>query len=357
MSIKIGDKVKFLNDVGGGRITKISGKLATVLNQDGFEVPTLISELLRIDEKELISGNVTDITREKNAKSKEEAQEVIEVNVTLEAKADTDEPQGIYFAFVPKDKFNPTESDLVTYLINDTTYTIFYHICKPDGTNVEKFAANVLEPNTKIALKTLSKKMLQEKQEYLFQLMFFGKKSYKLKQMVSRELKINPIRFFKQKSYKENDFFDELSILMPVYEEDRLGKEVENLSINDIEKVVALKEIHSPTINKPIQYKRNENPATISEVVDLHIHELIEDERGMSNQEILDIQMDYFRRKLNDAIKRRIKSITFIHGVGNGRLKLELRKELDYQYKNYKYQDASFAEFGYGATMVLTRGN
>jgi dsDNA-specific endonuclease/ATPase MutS2 len=47
------------------------------------------------------------------------------------------------------------------------------------------------------------------------------------------------------------------------------------------------------------------------------------------------------------------KKIVFIHGVGNGKLKHELRRILDAEYKNLRYQDASFKEYGFGATMVL----
>jgi hypothetical protein len=38
--------------------------------------------------------------------------------------------------------------------------------------------------------------------------------------------------------------------------------------------------------------------------------------------------------------------------VGNGTLKIEIRKELDRMKNKLDYQDASFKEYGYGATMV-----
>ena len=45
--VKPGDKVRFLNDVGGGTVTKIlNTKMAQVENEDGFEIPVLISELV-----------------------------------------------------------------------------------------------------------------------------------------------------------------------------------------------------------------------------------------------------------------------------------------------------------------------
>ena len=48
--MKIGDKVRFLNDVGGGIVVGFQGKdLAVVKDEDGFEVPTLIKECVVID--------------------------------------------------------------------------------------------------------------------------------------------------------------------------------------------------------------------------------------------------------------------------------------------------------------------
>jgi len=50
MKIQVGDKVKFLNDVGGGTVVKIvDEKTAMVLTEDGFDFPFIINELI-IDE-------------------------------------------------------------------------------------------------------------------------------------------------------------------------------------------------------------------------------------------------------------------------------------------------------------------
>ena len=49
------------------------------------------------------------------------------------------------------------------------------------------------------------------------------------------------------------------------------------------------------------------------------------------------------------------RKMAFIHGLGNGRLKHEVLKTLDRKYPKLKYQDASFKEYGYGATMVIIK--
>tara|TARA_R110002050_G_scaffold267266_2_gene408898 strand:- start:52318 stop:52863 length:546 start_codon:yes stop_codon:yes gene_type:complete len=85
--------------------------------------------------------------------------------------------------------------------------------------------------------------------------------------------------------------------------------------------------------------------------VDLHIHQLVSSNRGMSNYDILNIQLDTAKRQLDFAISKRIQKVVFIHGVGEGVLKEELRY-LFGRYENVKHYDADYQKYGLGATEV-----
>lgn len=90
--------------------------------------------------------------------------------------------------------------------------------------------------------------------------------------------------------------------------------------------------------------------------VDLHIHQLVKSSKGMSNHDMLTLQLDTARRQLDFAIKKRIQKIVFIHGVGEGVLKVEL----DYlfgRYNNIKFYDANYQKYGLGATEVYIYQN
>ena len=87
-------------------------------------------------------------------------------------------------------------------------------------------------------------------------------------------------------------------------------------------------------------------------VIDLHIENLIDSYKGMSNGEILKIQMTRFKRFLNNSIDKRQRKVVVIHGVGEGVLRHEIRKELDIYHPYFEYYDASYEEFGYGATEI-----
>lgn len=90
--------------------------------------------------------------------------------------------------------------------------------------------------------------------------------------------------------------------------------------------------------------------------VDLHIHKITDRDKGMSNYEILNLQIDTAQYKLEFAIKKRIKKIVFIHGVGEGVLREELYT-LFRRYENVKYYDADFQKYGVGATEVYIYQN
>jgi hypothetical protein len=90
-------------------------------------------------------------------------------------------------------------------------------------------------------------------------------------------------------------------------------------------------------------------------VVDLHADELLETTSGMSASDILNYQLDVFRRPLHEYEKKKGTKIVFIHGKGEGVLRRALINDLQYRFKRYTYQDASFQEYGYGATQVTIK--
>ena len=85
--------------------------------------------------------------------------------------------------------------------------------------------------------------------------------------------------------------------------------------------------------------------------VDLHIHHLTDSTKGMTNFDMLNLQLDTARRQLEFAIRKRIPKMVFIHGVGEGVLRQEL-ETLFGRYNNVKYYDADYKTYGLGATEV-----
>jgi hypothetical protein len=339
MKIKEGDKVKFLNDVGGGIITKIIDKdTAMILNDTGFEMPVMINELLPVPEMIVYQNQFTPSpvqtgkNRQEEKPSYTESQEV-----------------NFFLAFVPENQSQKTDSDLDVYIINDSNYFIFYNYALQKGDKYESITGQT-EPNFKEKIARYKTNQLEDTLNITLQLIWFDKRRYTIKEPFSGHFKVKSTRFFKENVFTENDFFDESALIIPVIEECAMQKAVENMDIIDIQNTIKEKD-------KSVKTTESETDRVNKDTkeVDLHLHELIENEAGMSDHDKLEYQMEIFRKELAAAVKENYKRIVFIHGIGKGSLRMKITNELQSKYKHFRFQDASFREYGYGATMVILR--
>lgn len=111
------------------------------------------------------------------------------------------------------------------------------------------------------------------------------------------------------------------------------------------------KELVNSSLNRPSISKSSNNKIPPREI-DLHINKLIDSVVGLTNTEIVTLQLDKFRKELKQSIKSNEREIIFIHGIGNGTLKSELRKVADQEFNWCSQEDASFKEYGFGATRI-----
>ena len=103
-----------------------------------------------------------------------------------------------------------------------------------------------------------------------------------------------------------------------------------------------------------IDYVENINPKGITEI-DLHIYELVDNPKLLSNSEMLQIQIQKMERFISVCLEKRITEFVVIHGVGEGVLKQEVRKVLK-SHGNIEFMDADYFEYGYGATHAKIKG-
>ncbi|TGV03306.1 Smr/MutS family protein [Flavivirga rizhaonensis] len=127
----------------------------------------------------------------------------------------------------------------------------------------------------------------------------------------------------------------------------------ELFSQTTINAVVSEKE--QPSKRKQVKRRAKDRYEPTLEV-DLHINQLVRSSKGMSKHDILTLQLDTAKRQLDFAIRKRIQKIVFIHGVGEGVLKVEL-EYLFGRYNNVKFYEANYQKYGLGATEVYIYQN
>lgn len=344
-----GDKVKFLNQVGGGRIVGFQGKnIAVVENDDGFEIPTLMSELVKVADNADYDRREKTFVKQggKSVSFETPVPEPAHIPVIIPGN---DLPR-FFVAFHPLNPQNPVGGEIEVHLINDSNFTLFYHFSHYDGERYQTIDAGELEPNTKQYLEGLTMVELNNLPRFYFRLLPYSKENKALPPMVEKEIVVNAVKFFKEKSFTANEFFDDAAMIFELLNHP-LKTEIDKLTERDFEIIVNEKDRE----NRPLEVQKVvvKTPEVLE--VDLHIEELIDSTSGLSSREILEIQMDKFHSEMKLAIEKGIKRVVFIHGVGNGVLKQEIARKLQSSYTRYSYQDASFQEYGFGATMVILR--
>jgi dsDNA-specific endonuclease/ATPase MutS2 len=143
-----------------------------------------------------------------------------------------------------------------------------------------------------------------------------------------------------------------------VYEVKNLVKIFGEMNVNNMN--IPLKDNNQKTKNANysiIQEKSIDKTKKDYWELDLHIEQLTDSHRGLSNFEILSLQMKKFKQFLDKAKANHINKIVVIHGVGEGVLKSEIRLFLHGSPNQYEFFDASYIEYGKGATEVRIRYN
>ena len=342
--IKIGDKVKFLNDVGGGVVTGFAGKdKVYVENYDGFEIPYPVSQLVNVDAPGM---NKNEKPEPKTVQTVKKAEPVVIEPAGTWVKG-KDAAQ-FYFCFVPADAGNPLAGDVTMFLVNDSNFTLMFRFVyiKPTGINTMK--TGTLQPNTKVMLSSFGQNLLSDLPEFGFQLIYFLSNENDWQTPIVKRFKVNPLKFYKESSFQFSKFFGQNAMTLQISQNIQ-SDEMDKLTEEDFKKVVKEK----MDIQEEAKPVRKRTPEIVE--IDLHINELIDNTSGLSNTQILEIQKEKVESEMKLVIQAGIKKIVFIHGVGQGVLKQEVLKLLKTKYAKYYTQDASFREYGYGATMVILR--
>ena len=86
--------------------------------------------------------------------------------------------------------------------------------------------------------------------------------------------------------------------------------------------------------------------------IDLHIENLVDNTRGMSNTDIILIQLAALKDHLRMAIRNKQQRLIIVHGLGKGKLRDEVHKVLSETFEVKDYNNDWHAGYGFGATEV-----
>ncbi len=380
--MKKGDKVRFLSEVGGGKVAGFQGKdIVLVEDEDGFEIPMRINEVVVVEQDDYAMGKM--ISAKMDAKEKAEAHantelhqdsrsikailnehdSEVDMNVDEYDAADREitfvkqaqERMGgnklsAYLVFVPINIKDVTNTRFEAYLVNDSNYYMNYTYLVAEGNAWTLKSKGVIEPNTKLFVEEFGREQLNEMEHIAIQIIAYKEdKPFLLKPATDVQFRLDPVKFYKLHVFEENDFFETPALLYTIVENDEVARPLVVDSKRLKEQMYKDEKVVANTSKK----SSKKDDGTV--VVDLHADEVLETTAGMNSADILHYQMDIFKKTMNEYRKKKGQKIVFIHGKGEGVLRQALIHELSYRYKPCTYQDASFQEYGYGATLVTIK--
>ena len=193
--MKIGDKVRFLSEVGGGIVKGFQGKdIVLVEDADGFDIPMLIRECVVIDTDDY------NIKRKPQAQPEQPKKQVEEEPEITYRPAETKEGErlNVMLAFVPQDVKAISSTDFDAYLVNDSNYYLYYTYLSAEGKSWKVRAQGNIEPNTKLLLEEFGKDILNELEHVAIQLIAYKDgKNFTLKPAVGVEMRVDTVKFYK----------------------------------------------------------------------------------------------------------------------------------------------------------------
>lgn len=379
--MKTGDTVRYLNATGGGVITRIEGNMAYV-EEDGFETPVLLKELvvvlpaghkqadgprLMFDQKAFDTGR--DPLRGRKPAKTGPASAAVEMPAPEPAPAPTEEsPHGdvinLSLAFEPSDVGHLSASRFAAVLVNDSNYFLnFAFSTRGDSDKGWNLVyQGTVAPNELIDLADYAPADLPFIERVALQAVAYKKdKPFELQNPVAASRRIDTTKFHKFHCFRPGLYFDSPVLEFPLVSDGKpagSGAPTEK-QLRDLEQSLdsrSAKESRAAKGDSPRKKPQPQKPSPFKLLepveIDLHINALTDTTAGMRPADMLELQLQTVRRVMDEHRRRIGQKIIFIHGKGEGVLRQNVIKLLKKEYPKAELQDASFREYGFGATLV-----
>lgn len=340
MNIKVGDTVRFLNDIGGGKVVGFNGSQEVVVEQeDGFGFPVAVDQCVVVS-----SAVQSSAMPSAPAPAKSETKVISSVQSYGAAGRNPDELK-VFLAFVPEDVDNLETSDFELYLINNSDYGLFFSLLEAQENGYKSRKNTLVSPGENLLVEHVRRANVGSLEKLCVQIAAFKSSGkFVAHKPIDRIVNTRLVKFFKRNSFVDSPFLGcpamSIDLTKDSIQED-IAKLKESLATKD-----------QPTATAPAPKKKVVSNSEMLEI-DLHIDSLLDSTKGMSSGEMLEYQITYFKKIMADNERFTGKKIIFIHGKGDGVLRRALETELKKMGRGNKYQQASFKKYGYGAILVI----
>lgn len=407
-NIKVGDTIRYLNASGGGVVKRIERGVAWVEGPDGFELPTPIHECVVVDSRDTFvpAYKPPVVKRQEPTAQQPKSSAPVATSATPEPveSAEQDlsfvaplskgpwfdrsggEQLQVHVAYLPVSYEHFGQSPYETYLINESNYHLLFTYSTTTTAGGYKLrSAGVLEPDMRVLVEEFDASEINDHAISYFQFIAYKpERTYRSMPPVERQVRMDVVKLVKRHAFRENPFFDEDALVIPVLEAydgtrqasaegpapapNRSGalpqRAIERTSQATVTQKGTQKASQKPTKKasaKP-ESKRPDTPVASQaapaateqtiEKVGLEAERILPNTTGMTPHEVLLYQLKNFRRELDKRLNRRGSKVVFIHGAGQGVLHQLIINRIEQDYPMVQYRDVTFDGFPMGAIEV-----
>lgn len=331
--MNIGDKVRMLRAKEQGVITRfLSGNQVEIEIEDGFRIPVMQSELVVVSAMEA--------ERFRPSGQAAEVREAFAPQRPLGQPGQVLASVGLYLAYVPQN-----DRDVALYIVNNTDWEVLFTVAEEREGGYRGIQSGTLKAKTQLKINELyAMAKFEQWPTLLVQAVYFRPGAGQPARMpLVKRMKPRAQAFYKNKQ------------TVPI-----LGQPGHVFQLDD---ETTNANMAPPTADgiKAAMLSPNEDVPVVSvqrpdSVVDLHVEMLLPTgNAGRKPDELVEIQLRAFEKNLENAIATGMGEITFIHGVGSGKLRQELHRQLSGHPNVRFFEDAQKQKFGYGATKVTLK--
>lgn len=409
-NIKVGDTIRYLNASGGGVVKRIERGVAWVEGPDGFELPTPIHECVVVDSRDTFvpAYKPPVVKRQEPTAQQPKSSAPVATPATPEPveSAEQDlsfvaplskgpwfdrsggEQLQVHVAYLPVSYEHFGQSPYETYLINESNYHLLFTYSTTTTAGGYKLrSAGVLEPDMRVLVEEFDASEINDHAVSHFQFIAYKpERTYRSMPPVERQVRMDVVKLVKRHAFRENPFFDEDALVIPVLEAydgtrqasaeepapapNRSGalpqRAIERTAQATVAQKGTQKAPQKPTKKgsaKPqSESKRPDTPVAPQaapaateqtiEKVGLEAERILPNTTGMTPHEVLLYQLKNFRRELDKRLDRRGSKVVFIHGAGQGVLHQLIINRIEQDYPMVQYRDVTFDGFPMGAIEV-----
>lgn len=416
-NIKVGDTIRYLNASGGGVVKRIERGVAWVEGPDGFELPTPIHECVVVDNRDtFVPAYKPPVVKRQEPvaqqpqldKSKAPAATPTTPEVVEEAEQDLSfvaplskgpwfdrsggEQLQVHVAYLPVSYEHFGQSPYETYLINESNYHLLFTYSTTTSAGGYKLrSAGVLEPDMRVLVEEFDASEINDHAVSHFQFIAYKpERTYRSMPPVERQVRMDVVKLAKRHAFRENPFFDEDALVIPVLEAydgsqqapaeepqpapSRSGalpqRAIEQTKATTApqkgpQKGAQKASQKPPKQSAPQPHPERKQPEPTAapqpapaapeqtiEKVGLEAERILPNATGMTPHEVLLYQLKNFRRELDKRLERRGSKVIFIHGAGQGVLHQLIINRIEQDYPMVQYRDVTFDGFPMGAIEV-----